>query len=119
MSRKRAEKNIPEETPVAWRVRGSVYPAGSGKIAKTEVALGDGLPPTILMRFGTDPDGATVVDLTAGGLSTASTLHESLHEVGILLREVADVFLTQEPVKVVEAEKPLPNGMVKVLGTGA
>ena len=115
MSKKHAEENIPLE-PVAWRVRGAVYPTGSGKIAKTDITLGDGLPPTILMRFGTDPDGATVVDVTAGGLAAGDTLPESLRGIGALLMEVAAVFMDQEPVKVVVAEKPLPNGMVKVLG---
>jgi len=116
MSKKHAEANVPLEGPVAWRVRGAVYPTGSGKIAKTEITLGDGLPPTILMRFGADPDGATVVDITAGGLAAGETLPQSLKGIGALLKEVAAVLTEEEPVKVVVAEKPLPNGMVKVLG---
>lgn len=81
------------------RVIGDVYSAGSGSAVVLNLTIGDGFPPIILMRLGTEDDGTVVVNLTVGGFAPLETMQASLVDLAAFLRDVA-ASLSQESVEV-------------------
>lgn len=78
-----------ENNETVWRMSGSLYPIGGGKAFTTQLDIGDGFPPILVIRFGLDDDGATAVDLTAGGFGSEETVDETLKGIADLLVEIA------------------------------